>query len=115
MNQFTILANESRLKTRDGNIGLCLQHDTIAYYHSDYVGGQGRHRQLGTIENLICTFKNDITRYSDEVLKNAMNNLAMILVKDFLDISRFNLSNSKLTLLLGKITIILVEFSKSSI
>ena len=87
MNQFTILANESLCNLKQGGIGMCLAHDTLAYYHSDYIGGQGRYKIHGTIENLICTFKNDITRYSNDVLNSAMYDLAKIIAYDLLKIS----------------------------
>lgn len=83
MKQFTIFANESYLPLKNGGGRiLCLKKDTPAYYNSDYIGGLGRHTIKGTIENLICTFKNDITRYSEEVLRAAKNHLYRILLAD---------------------------------
>lgn len=87
MNQFTIYANESWCKTRDGKITHCLERDTMAFYHSDYIGRQGRHSISGTIENLICTFKNDIPPYSSQnALDDAMESLINIVVPDLYDI-----------------------------
>lgn len=82
MKTFTILSSESRCHTREGQFGYSLSHNITAYYHEDYIGGQGRYRIPGTVENLVCTFKNDITPYSDIVLTNAMNNFAHILMTD---------------------------------
>ena len=52
MKKYTIRANESLLRTKDGQKNTCLQHDTDAYYHADYIGGKGRNAIEGTIENL---------------------------------------------------------------
>jgi len=82
MINFTIYANESWCNTKVGEPMRCLKHDTKAYYHSEYQGG-GNWRIKGTIENLICTFKNDVTTYSPLVLENAKNALARILIQDF--------------------------------
>lgn len=73
MNKFTIYSADSR--------GF-LSHDTAAYYHEDYVGGQGRHNIPGTVENLICTFKNDIRHQTSHVLGCAMEALADVLSVD---------------------------------
>lgn len=70
MENFTIYSNE------------CLNRNTTAFYHADYIGGQGYHSEIGRIENLICTFKNDITRYSPNVMMNAQSKLASILRSD---------------------------------
>lgn len=86
MKKFTIFSEDSYCITRDGEMGYSLSHDTPAYYHEDYVGGQGRHRFSGTIENLICTFKNDITHYTVDVLQNAMDMLSKILELDLSEI-----------------------------
>lgn len=83
-NHFIILANESWLRTQysDNEKQYCLQYDTHAFYHSDYYGGMGRHNIEGTIENMICTLKNDITPYSDDVLLKKCNQLKQILQED---------------------------------
>ena len=88
MKKFTIFSEDSYCITRDGEIGYSLSHDTPAYYHEDYVGGQGRHSMLGTIENLICTFKNDITPYRETTLNNAMDSLGEILDSELPEILR---------------------------
>ena len=82
MDKYTIRANESLLRTKDGQKNTCLQHDTDAYYHADYIGGKGRNAIEGTIENLICTFKNDIVRYSESNLNEAQECLKQILLTD---------------------------------
>ena len=96
MEQFTIYANDSWCDTKDGRRRKCLRYDTDAFYHAEYHGG-GNWKIAGTIENLICTFKNDITPYSDETLKDAMIKLANILIKDFREILRTQ-ENSPLTI-----------------
>lgn len=59
----------------------CLRHKTIAFCHSDYQGG-GNWRIQGTIENMICTLKNDITPYPQSVLNVATTSLKSILMED---------------------------------
>jgi hypothetical protein len=67
MKQFQILSNSF------------LSRDVKALCHEDYLGG-GRFRVTGTIENLICTLKNDIPPYPSAIeLQNACNNLSHIL------------------------------------
>lgn len=58
-----------------------LNQEIQGFYHEDYEGG-GKWREAGTIENIICTLKNDITPYPTTVLQNAMNQLANILLED---------------------------------
>lgn len=79
MEQFIIPANYCRTKT--GGQARCLRNNTQAFYNSEYTGG-GNWRKAGTIENLICTFKNDVTPYSDNTLLNAMSRLKHILSSD---------------------------------
>lgn len=78
MYKFTILSRESICRTNNGGTGLCLLQDVSAYYHNDYSGG-GNWRIKGTVENLICTLKNDITPYPSMVLLEARQKLAQIL------------------------------------
>lgn len=61
MEQFVIQSRTSLCRKKEGGFEKTLQQDIAAFYHSDYQGG-GNWRIPGTIENLICTFKND-TRY----------------------------------------------------
>ena len=81
MEWFIIQADESWCDTKDGNRKKCLEHDTKAFFHSDYEGG-GKWREDGTIENMICTLKNDRTPYTDNVLKQKVEQLVRILRED---------------------------------
>lgn len=65
LNKFTISSNRF------------LHKNIQAFYHSDYHGGGGKWREKGTIENVICTLKNDITPYTDSVLKNGSSGFSM--------------------------------------
>lgn len=58
-----------------------LSQNIQAFYNADYEGG-GKWKVAGTIENIICTLKNDITPYSSNVLQNASQQLANILIED---------------------------------
>ncbi len=62
-----------------------LNQTVKGFYHEDYRGG-GSYKISGTIENLICTFKNDITPYTNDVLKDAMQRLTTILKEDLSEI-----------------------------
>ena len=75
MNSFTIQPNE------------CLRQSIRAFYHDDYSGG-GQWKVQGTIENIICTLKNDITPYTNIVLQNAVQKLIRILSTDLPQIQR---------------------------
>ncbi len=81
MEQFVIQSRDSHCRKIEGGLGLALRQDTIAFYHNKYQGG-GRWRKPGTIENLICTFKNDITPYTQQTLLDAAKRLAVILLED---------------------------------
>ena len=89
MQKFIIRANESWLCTKDGNRNMCLHHDTEAFYHSDYCGG-GNWMVDGTIENMICTLKNDRTPYPDVVLSRKTAQLRQILQIDLPEILRLS-------------------------
>ena len=65
-----------------------LNQNIQAFYHSDYEGGGGKWRIPNTIENVICTLKNDITPYPSNVLQNTSQQLANILLKDLSQILR---------------------------
>ena len=82
MKEFLILARDSWCNKKDGGRARCLVHDTNAFYNEDYLGGGGRWCMHGTIENLICTFKNDITPYNALVLQKAKERLYDILKVD---------------------------------
>lgn len=58
-----------------------LQQSIKAFYNSDYIGG-GRWREPGTIENMICTLKNDMNYYSNNILQDKVNQLSRILMND---------------------------------
>ena len=82
MEKFVIKARESWLRTKDGKKEeRCLHHDTEAFYHSDYQGG-GAWKIDGTIENMICTLKNDRTPYSQLKLDSIANRLFEIIRED---------------------------------
>ncbi|MBO8458861.1 MAG: amidophosphoribosyltransferase [Bacteroidetes bacterium] len=89
MEQFVILSETSLCRKKEGNFEKALQQDIIAFYHSNYQGG-GKWRISGTIENLICTFKNDITPYPAQILSNAVKKLAQILNFDLPEILRLS-------------------------
>lgn len=63
-----------------------LKKDTIAFYHDDYVGG--RYKIQGTIENALCTLKNDITPYPQETLDRAYERVKAILENDLNSIAK---------------------------
>lgn len=88
MEKYTVLASESVPRNAQGNAERFLANDVIAFYHEDYHGSTGNWKKEGTIENLICTFKNDITRYTETVLQSAMNRLEAILQTDLPEILR---------------------------
>ena len=87
MKQFVIQSSCSTCRSMDGGVGRCLEQDVKAFYNSDYQGG-GNWRVTGTIENLICTFKNDITPYPQATLDYARFRLSQILRKDLPEILR---------------------------
>ena len=64
-----------------------LRQSIRGFYHSEYIGGTGRWSQPGTIENIICTLKNDITPYPINVLQNTAQQLTEILNNDLPRIS----------------------------
>lgn len=71
-----------------------LSNSIQAFYNSDYSGGGGRWRMDGTIENVICTLKHDITPYTNTVLQNTAQQLSNILSNDLPKILQFtNLTN----------------------
>lgn len=65
-----------------------------AFYNSDYIGGGGRWSEDGTIENIVCTFKNDITPYADSVLQNTVQKLSQILMNDLPEILQYTKLNA---------------------
>lgn len=85
MKQFVIQSSSSTCRRKNGGVGRCLQQDVKAFCNSDYMGG-GNWRVTGTVENLICTFKNDITPYPQTTLDNARLRLTRILRNDLPEI-----------------------------
>lgn len=83
MKSFTIERNEF------------LKIDTQGYYHSEYRSG-GAWRIVGTIENIVCTLKNDITPYTEEVLQNACRRLKEIMRQDLPEILKSSGKNELL-------------------
>jgi hypothetical protein len=59
-----------------------LKREVQGYFHSKYESGAGQWRVKGSIENVICTLKNDITPYTEEELQNVCNKLEIILKTD---------------------------------
>lgn len=58
-----------------------------AFYNSDYLGGSTKLRlKVGTIENVVCTLKNDITPFENSVLQKCVQQLSNILLKDLPEI-----------------------------
>lgn len=89
MEQFVIQSKDSLCRKREGGVEKALKHDITAYYHSDYQGG-GNWRMSGTIENLICTFKNDIMPYTEQTLVNAVRRVVLILKEDMPEVLRLS-------------------------
>lgn len=85
MKLFIIQPETSLCRKKEGGFGKALQQDIVAFYNSDYQGG-GNWRISGTIENLICTFKNDVTTYPSKTLNNAVVRFAQILKADLPEI-----------------------------
>jgi hypothetical protein len=68
--------------TKDRHGKKFLDREVQAYFHSEYSSGAGQWQKEGTIENIICTLKNDITPYPETVLKNVCKKLENILKTD---------------------------------
>lgn len=88
MYQFTITP------TSDNKGKSFLDRDVQAYFNSYYLSGAGQWQTEGTIENTICTLKNDITPYTESVLQNACKKLESILVTDLPHILRLTKKDS---------------------
>ncbi|MBT2563034.1 phosphoribosyltransferase [Pedobacter sp. ISL-68] len=72
-----------------------LGQEIQAFYHSDYHGGDAELRNIaGTIENIICTLKNQFQDKTKEALTKAGNNLIQILNGDFLQILQITGKNN---------------------
>jgi hypothetical protein len=71
MEQFIIQSNE------------CLSKPIVAFYHADYQGGSVEQREtIGTVENVVCTLKNQFNDKGASVLQQAAINLIQILKND---------------------------------
>ena len=80
--------------TKDDNGNFFLKREVIGYFHSIYSSGAGQWRVQGSIENMICTLKNDITPYREEVLQNVCNQLKSILLTDLPEILKLSGRNN---------------------
>ncbi|MBQ3945766.1 MAG: amidophosphoribosyltransferase [Alphaproteobacteria bacterium] len=87
MDRFIIKANESWLRTKEGRVAHCLLQDTDAFCHLDYHGG-GNWKVDGTIENMICTLKNDRTPYPQYLLDSVVSRLSSIIRVDLCTLMR---------------------------
>ena len=67
-----------------------LSTDVQAFYNSKYFGGGSRWKSPGTIENMICTLKNDITPYANSTLRLSVQKLSEILTEDLPEILRIS-------------------------
>jgi hypothetical protein len=72
----------------DNNGSSFLSRNVQAYFNSYYLSGAGQWQTEGTIENIICTLKNDITPYTESTLQNVCNKLENILLTDLPHILR---------------------------
>lgn len=83
MYQFTIPQND------------CLRQSIRAFHHDFYSGGDEKWKEPGTIENIICTLKNDIEPYPYNILSIATQQLRDILIEDLPEIRhRLNSKNN---------------------
>ena len=85
MKSFKITPCESWYTNRNDNRrkGKFITKTIDAFYHSDYQGGNDALRNtVGTVENVICTVKNQFLDKSQAVLKNVCENLIEILKED---------------------------------
>jgi phosphoribosylpyrophosphate synthetase len=60
-----------------------------SFYNSEYSGGGGRRQANGTIENTVCTLKNDVTPFTKTVLDDTVQQLRGILKKDLPEVLQF--------------------------
>ena len=86
MQQFTILSSERNFSHQVLG-AMYLDRDVQAFYHDDYVPGDNR-KVDGTVENLICTLKNDIHPYPHAILREAREKLVNIVATDLSQILR---------------------------
>lgn len=75
--------------TSEGRSVYVLSHNITAFYHSDYQGGSDTQRETsGTVENIICTLKNQFQDKASNVLQIASQQLINILLEDLPKILR---------------------------
>ncbi|MDR1973729.1 MAG: phosphoribosyltransferase [Bacteroidales bacterium] len=76
-------------KTNQTMSAQVLSHRVTAFYHADYQGGSSEQRETsGTVENVICTLKNQFQDKTPNVLQVASQQLANILLQDLPQILR---------------------------
>ncbi|APY11083.1 hypothetical protein BWZ22_07430 [Seonamhaeicola sp. S2-3] len=80
--------------TKDHKGNYYLKREVQAYFNSKYSSGAGQWRVKGSIENIICTLKNDITPYTEDVLQNVSGQLENILKKDLPHVLKISGKNS---------------------
>ena len=71
-----------------------LDRNVQAYFNSKYLSGAGQWQIEGTIENIICTLKNDITPYTENILQNTCTQFENILLVDLPKILQLTENNS---------------------
>ncbi|MDR0606544.1 MAG: amidophosphoribosyltransferase [Bacteroidales bacterium] len=90
--RFTIQSENSRFtdpRTGTQQHGRFISRAIDAFYHSDYLGGNTEQRQrIGTVENIICTLKNQFNNTNEDVLRQATMDLSQILNTDLPHILR---------------------------
>lgn len=98
MNTFTIQPNINWYTnpiTNNRQRGKFISKSIIAFYHSEYHGGNSDLRETpGTVENIITTLKNQFQDKSKDVLIQAANNLVEILYTDLPQVLKINGKNS---------------------
>ena len=80
--------------TKDHKGNYYLKREVQAYFHSKYSSGAGQWQVKGSIENIICTLKNDITPYAEIVLQNVCGQLENILKTDLPQVLKLSGKNS---------------------
>jgi hypothetical protein len=80
--------------TKDNKGNYYLKREVQAYFNSKYSSGAGQWQVKGSIENIICTLKNDITPYTEIVLQNVCGQLENILKTDLPQVLKLSGKNS---------------------
>jgi hypothetical protein len=71
-----------------------LKREVQAYFNSNYSSGAGQWQVKGSVENIICTLKNDITPYTEVILQNVCSQLENILKTDLPQVLKLSGKNS---------------------